>query len=377
MIEEALINYYELLQVPQTADAAEIKAAISAKRRVWIKRQASADAARRAEAEETVRRLDEAEGTLLDATRRREYDQRLAQQPTAAATSTAADGSGDWLDRARAYLEMGNPTAAHRAACEATTQRGSDHAAWAMRAHSSFLLGNPADAEFEFAEAIRLQPGQVEYHQDLGEVYGMQEKWQQALREFNTALQLSPGNPVARTSITQVYLSTHEARKALELMEAVVRENPDNEVFKYYLAAALDGAARESLTLLRDDSILATSAAQVVLLEEHADRMAALNLKDPEVRDSIADLRRLASAAQEMMWIHSSNWQAYAIALGVLVCGLFGGLGSSNGGAVALSLLVFAPLTGAVIYAYVMRHRKPTWEHAARVFQGDIVRRGI
>jgi len=376
MLEEALINYYELLQVSQTAETAEIKAAISAKRRVWIKRQASADSARRAEAEETVRRLDEAERILLDAARRREYDQRLAQQSTAAPPATA-DGSGDWLQRARAYLDIGSLTAAHRAACEATTQRGNDHAAWALRAHASFLMGNPADAEFEFAEAIRLRPEQAEYHQDLGEVYGMQEKWQPALREFNTALHLSPVNPVAQTSIAQVHLNLNQATKALELMETVVRDNPDNAVFKFYLAAALDGAARESLTLLRDDTIVATSLAQVALLEESADRMAKLNLKDPEVRESIAELRRLADTAQEVSWIHSDNWYAYAFALLVLTCGLFGGLGSGSGGGVATGLLVFAPLIGVVIYAYVMRHRKPVWQHAGQVFQGQVVRRGI
>ena len=375
MIDEAVVNYYELLQLDRSAADADIKAAISKKRRLWIKRQASADPGRRTEAETIVRQLDAAESALLDPANRRRYDQQLAsQRPQAPA---AVDGSADWLDRARAYLDAGNATAAQRAAREATTQRGNDHGAWAVRAHASFLLGQAADAEFEFAEAIRLEPATVEYHQDLGEVYGMQEKWTQALREFQAALRLSPGNPVARTSIAQVYLANERSREALKLMESVVAEHPDNEVFRFYLAAALDGAARESLTQLRDDSVLATSVAQVALLTEHADRIAALRLKDPEVRESIADLRGLAANATEMMWVHSANLRMYigtfVVLVGIAICGL----GSGQADGVLMGLFLFVPAACLVAYAYTQRHRKPRYEHARRIFAGDVVRPGI
>jgi tetratricopeptide (TPR) repeat protein len=374
-VQETFVDYYQLLNIQPTADASAIKAAISTKRRVWIKRQGSADPARRAEAEATVRHLREAEETLLNPQRRRQYDERLRTAPESATAAPGAESS-DWMERAEAYLAQGNNTAAHRAACEATTVRGNDHRAWALRGQTSFLLGNGADAEFEYAEAIRLDPNVPDYHQDLGEVYGIQEKWPQAMREFTRVLQLDPRNPVAQTSIAQVYLNTDQAAKALEIMEGVVRENPGNEFFTFYLAAALEANAHAAMTHLTDGSFLATSEAQVQLLERTATRIAGLRINDPEVAQAIAELRRMAQAARDPMWVHSRNWQVYAIAVGALMCGTFGGLGSGSAGGIAASLLLFAPLTALIVYVYVQRHRKPTFAHAARQLAGQIVRRG-
>jgi len=251
-----------------------------------------------------------------------------------------------------------------------------DHEAWSIRAHSSFLLGNLPDCEFEFAEAIRIAPDVPDYHQDLGEAFALQEKWPNAMREFERALTLSPNNPVAQTSIAQVLMNTDQSPQALQIMEKVNRENPNNDVFKYYLAAALDGAARESLTLLRDRTIIVTSAAQADRLEQYASRMESLRLSDPEVRDSVVELRRLATAGRSMMWIHSQAWRIYGFALFALLVGFCGGLGSGGGG-VALGLLVFAPAIFGLVYIYIKRHRKPSYEHAAVVLRGQIVRTGI
>lgn len=377
MATTTFVNYYEILEVPQTADAAQIKAAVSKQRRTWIKRQGSADASRRTEAEGRVRNIDEAERILLTPARRQAFDDQLAAHIRSGARDDVIDQSSDWLDRARAYLGMGNANAANRAAREATTRKGNDHEAWSIRAHSSFLMGQPADAEFEFAEAIRLAPDEPDYHQDLGEVFGVQEKWTQAMREFETALRLSPGNPVARTSIAQVLASTGKRVSALKIMEGVVAENPDNNFFKYYLAVTLDGAARESLTLLTDDAVIVTSAAQANLLDNYAKRMEALQLDDEEVAESIIDLRRMASSGRKMMWIHGGAWQVYAFALAVLLCGFCGGLGSGDGGGIASAVFVTGPLAALLIFVYVKRHRRHSYEHAAKQLGGLIVRRGI
>ncbi|MFI5912356.1 tetratricopeptide repeat protein [Dactylosporangium sp. NPDC051541] len=376
MTAATFVDYYEILQIPETADTDQIKAAVSQQRRVWIKRQASADPKRRGEAETRVRNIDEAERTLLNAGQRTAYDRRLPEQRKAAPEAAPPDGEADWLDRARAYLEMGNPGAAHRAAREATNQRGGDHGAWFVRAHSSFLLGQAADAEFEFAEAIRIAPEEPDYHQDLGEVYAQQEKYAQAMREFEIALRQAPGNPVTRTAIAQVQLATDEPHKALKIMEAVVKEHPDNDFFKYYLGAALESSARASITLLRDGTIIVTSEAQAALLEKHARRILKLNLKDKDAAEAVAELQRLADTSREMMWVHSGAWQVYAFVLAASLCGLCGGIGSGDGGAVAGGIFLGGGIAAAVVAIYVTRHRKPAYEHAAKHLTGQVVRWG-
>jgi len=373
---DEFVNYYEVLQIPQTADAAAVKAAVSRERRVWLKRQNSADPARRVEAEKRVRHIDEAERTLSSTTMRPDHDRKLANHKDAPPAPLDTDRS-DWMQRARAYLDMGNPGAAHRAAREATNLRGSDHEAWALRAHASVLTAQVADAEFEFAEAIRLEPENASYHHDLGEVFSEQEKWPQAMREYDVALRLAPNDPVTRTSIALVHLQTGSSDKALSIMEAVHREDPGNEVFRYYLAAALDGAARDSLTMLNDESLIATSLAQVERLEAYAGRIAALKLRDPEVVEAEREMRRMAGAAREIMWMNDGAWRNYAIGLGVLGCVACGGLGSNSGGTIALTILVVFPLIAAVVYFYIRGHRRPTWQHAANQLRNLTVRRGI
>jgi tetratricopeptide (TPR) repeat protein len=378
MTATTFVDYYELLQIAQTASLEEVKSAISHQRRIWIKRQASADPQRRAEAETRVRRLDEAERVLLSPAQRRDYDRQLPERRgTDGRPEIGADSATGWVERARTYLDGGNVGAAHRAAREATNQRGGDHEAWYVRAHSSFLLGQVTDAEFEFAEAIRIAPEEPDYHHDLGEVYLQQEKWPLALREFEIALRLSPDNPVTRTGIAQVMLGTEQPARALEIMEAVVRDNPRNQSFKYYLGAALEAVARSSMTLLRDGSIVVTSATQAELLEHHANRIAKLRLVDEDASLAVAELRRMATDARQLMWIHSQSWQVYAFVLVALVCGMFGGLGSGSGGGVAFGLLVAGPLAAGVIYMYVARHRKPAYEHAAKSLGGQVARWGV
>ena len=80
-VEYTVVNYYELLEIPQNADKAAIEQAIKKTRRVWNNRANNPDVAIRAEAEMHVKEIAEAEKILLDASKRQEYDVQLSQAP--------------------------------------------------------------------------------------------------------------------------------------------------------------------------------------------------------------------------------------------------------------------------------------------------------
>ena len=61
-----MVNYYELLEIPQNADKATIEQAIRKTRRVWNNRANNPDVTIRAEAERHVKEIAEAEKILLD-----------------------------------------------------------------------------------------------------------------------------------------------------------------------------------------------------------------------------------------------------------------------------------------------------------------------
>ena len=104
-----MINYYELLEISKDASRDNIEAAIRKMRRTWNNRANNPNADIRAEAEQRIRAIAEAERILLDDSARREYDARLASAPVTGSTSgpsgREADDSEDWISLAIEYVE--------------------------------------------------------------------------------------------------------------------------------------------------------------------------------------------------------------------------------------------------------------------------------
>ena len=134
---------------------------------MWTKRAAQSDPIKRAQAEELIREIAEAERVLLDPGSVVISTQRPGQAKWPAAVDSPP-GKRDWLPIAKKYFGAGKCLAAVlHAAREAIGYDGANHEAWAIRANSSFVMGNYRDAGFEFREAIGLRPDNPEYHFEL------------------------------------------------------------------------------------------------------------------------------------------------------------------------------------------------------------------
>ncbi len=352
------VDFYDILNLPETADADRVKEAIRVQRRLWNKRAGQADPTQKQLAERRISELAEAERVLLDASRRQQYDfsrgaDKARAQAEASASYQGTSGT-DWLQRARQFLGAGNAHSANYAAREAIAVNGADHEAWSIRANSSFMLGDYRDAGFEFREAIRLQPQNAAYHFDYGDAMCGTEEYSAALGEYETALRLEPGNPVYKTAIANVYLLTNHPNEALALMEDVVRAVPDNEFFAYYLAWALHDATLTRWSLLRNGSYTITSEEQIRVTKQMTERALALRFDDPKLRSLLLENLEFATKAEETVWRHSDNVLWYLGGLLVSIIMLFSG----NAGAAFVGLMV----GGAIAAAYVMRHRKPKWQ---------------
>ncbi len=351
------VDFYDILNLPETADADRVREAIRQQRRLWNKRAGQADPTQKQLAERRISELAEAERILLDPSRRQQYDasrgaNKARAEAEAQANNQSASGS-DWLQRARDFLSVGNAHSANYAAREAIAVNGADHEAWSIRANSSFMLGDYRDAGFEFREAIRLQPQNPMYHFDYGDAMCGNGEYTAALGEYETALRLDPGNPVYKTAIANLYLLTDRPNEALTLMEEVVKAVPDNEFFSYYLAWALHDVTLTKWSQLRNGSYLITSEEQIRVTRQLTERALALRFDDDKLRTSLRENLELANKAEETIWQHSANLMWY---LGGLLVALLSVL-SGQAGIVMFGLVLGA----AVIAAYVMRHRKPRW----------------
>jgi Tfp pilus assembly protein PilF len=348
-----LVDYYGLLGIAETADGDAVKRAIREQRRTWNKRAAQSDPVKRAQAERRVRDLAEAERVLLDPSKRRRFDEEIrTARPRSVEPAGPNDERRDWIVEARRYFEQNNAHSAYYAAREAILVNGADHEAWSIRANSSFLMGKYGDAEFEFNEAIRLQPNNAVYHFDLAEAYAVRGHLDTALTEYEIALRLEPGNPLYRTAIANIYIHKGAPDKALELMELVVAEHADVEFFQYYLALALHDVNLTRWSRTRSGTYIITSPAQISVTKEMSGRALKLKYDDSALRASLTENLQLAARAEEVKFFHSGlgGW-----ATGVLI-GLF--LIAYHG----LGLLIIAGL----VALYVALHRMPVWKHNAK-----------
>jgi Flp pilus assembly protein TadD len=281
------VNFYEILEVPPTANAEKVKEAVKQQRRTWAKRQSHPDQQKRHEAELRIGQIARAERALLNDDSRRQYDQQLASYRPPA--TPAADVSGDWLERAREFLARGDANSASYAAREATQQQGNDADAWAVRARASLMLSRQNDAVFEFQEALRIQPNEPEYHFDLGTVYESDGQWNSAMQCYEAASKLAPQVVMYRLAIASVYIQNDRAAQAMPILEQAYADDPGNEIVQFYLAVGLHDHAVDSMVKLRDGTfhIISEESANKVL--HMARRAQALNFRDEELRQSIRD----------------------------------------------------------------------------------------
>jgi tetratricopeptide (TPR) repeat protein len=230
-------------------------------------------------------------------------------------------------------------------------------------------MGKPSDAEYEFNEAIRLQPQNPEYHFDLGEAFAGQFKWKSALTEYETALSLEAANPLYMVAIANVYLVNNNSARALELMEQVVAAHPDASAFQYYLAWAIHDETLKKWSVLPNDKYVITSPAQIEYTEKATRRALSLKFDDAPLRKSLEDNMRIAQDASQVKWFHSSNLKFYigGIFVGFLMLFAFSK-------APVVGLLGLALIVGSG-YAYNVRHHIPTWKHTAQV--ANLKKKGI
>lgn len=308
------VNYYDILEVAQTSSTDEIEKAIKQQRRVWAKRQSLPDQERRHQAERRMAEIADAERILLDPTRRASYDQELRAYRPPVTPSAAPSADGNWVERAREFLDRGDAHSAAYAAREATSQDGSNDLAWALRAEASLMLGRTNDCIFELNEALRLSPDNPGYHFDLGTVYEGEGRWADALSCYENAARLRPDVPAFRVAIASVFLQNDLPSKALPILEAAVAEEPENDHFKFYLAVALHDLAISEMTPLRNGTFVITSENAAYKVLELSERAERLRFSDQQLRDS---LRKNISLANDALRTRFTNALAWSFELGL------------------------------------------------------------
>src|SRR5882724_1640552 len=285
---DLFVNYYEILNVPQTADSATLEQKIKEELRTWRKRQASPDLSKRQEAELRVQHLSTARQVLLDAAKRAAFDRTLATQSTSDTTRRPESGRRDWLALTQEYLAQNDYHSAAYAAREATQQDGDSALAWNLRARANGGLGHLDDATYEARQAAELEPANPQYQFDLGGLFEQRQQWDDARSSYETAARLDPATFLYPLCVAGVYLQNDEAKRALGLIETIYRDHPNETIVNYYLASCLSELAEGVPSARQGDQYWITSAEEVKQMRALLDRAMRLPYDDAVLKQALA-----------------------------------------------------------------------------------------
>lgn len=245
-----MVNYYELLEIPQNADKAAIEQAIKKTRRVWNNRANNPDAAIRAEAEMHVKEIAEAEKILLDANKRQEYDVQLSQAPkNDVVDQTPADDS-DWEEEFfQAYNRDMNDYAAQIAqrAVRANERNGR---AWFLYGEALRRSGNLAQGVDALKRASLLSDDASIYRQ-LGFAYSDAEQYGDAYKAFKSASQLDPSDFEYHTLMANCLRIGGMIMEAIAEAKIAHSMNPNDENTKFEYFVALHEDAMKAMSYNR------------------------------------------------------------------------------------------------------------------------------
>lgn len=358
----ALDNYYNILGVAQGASTEDVQKAIAEKRREWTPRTGHPKLETRQLAEQTIKNIAEAEAILLDASKRRDYDQQLAAQVAAPEpTQTGPTQGRDWLQIARDYLVQGNSSQANYAAREATNQQTENPEAWYIRGLSSVQLGNNADAEFELNEAIRLSPNDASYHAELGDLYKNNDLWAKALPEYTRASQLEPSNVYYSAFVGLSEGALGNIEKAHDILKAAYEKLPEDDTIRYFYGLALSDMITRTWSTYHDGSQSILTENQLNYSKEKLAVIDSLKITDADFRNDLDEIRVNVERAELVkFWsFDGMGGLAFGEIVTIIAMFVFFGIGQ---GFVVLGILCLA-LAVLWVVLFVRSRRVPGWKY--------------
>jgi Flp pilus assembly protein TadD len=288
-------NYYRVLNISPTASPDDIRKAIIKELRLWSNRTNAPQIERRQEAERMVQVLEEAEGILLDAAKKAEYDRNLRNvpEPTRQVQDDDLSPSADLVAEGWRLLIAGQVADALYVATRATQVQGNNPEAWALLGQAKFRWGDTDDAIYEYKRAIQLKPNEASYYFDLGGVYESVERYKEAVEHFEKAVRIAPAEPMYRAAIGMVLVKVERYHEAIELLERCASEDPDNKSYQEFLAVAYHDGMIESWWKTPEGNYLCCSKAQADQAREIIRKAKALNFDNEELRAVILKSERM------------------------------------------------------------------------------------
>lgn len=367
----SFINYYELLEIESGADADTVKQAANKKRTEWGELE-HPEGAMRTLAEQTIEGIEEAETVLLDPSKRATFDRQLAAAQTGSSAmphSKSADDR-DWVSIAVEQLESGIASQANQAAREATAHQPDSAEAWYLRGISSKRLGHETDAEFELAEAVRLDPNEPAYYGELGRVYSETGRHALALEAYERASELDPTELEYKFFVAIALENLDRNSEALAIFKQIHEAEPDNGKYHDGYALGLISDTTSQWSQHGDGTSSILTASQLALARKSLSALAGFRGSSPAGREGIVEFTEFVEAASRKKWDRSRHRFAYLMLFIFSLIAMFQSEDAINF-VVRLAIVVLIPIV------YVIRHHMPAWKWDSKHVDESVRRTGL
>lgn len=321
-------DYYELLNINRLSDSETIRAAIKDIRKRYRRIESSPDQKQRANAEQMMSLLAEAEGVLLDSEKRSQYDSQYLANKEAQTKQqqTERNESGtekrDWTSEAQSYYDNGQYNNALFAASEATRQNPSDEQAWYLRTWSAYNINRFGEAEFAASEMIKLNPDIASMHAILGDIYTEQNRYEAALAEYKIGARLDQNSPYYPMRIAAIILPD-DTEAGIAMARSAYERFPEDQGIRNLLALAYLTSAQEGMSHV-DDRYYFTNERQIAHARDMIQKIDGLGaIEDDDLRAAKSEINKLIIDAESIEFLSPGKW--YLILSGFYLVAIFGG----------------------------------------------------
>ncbi len=245
-----MVNYYELLEIPQNADREAIEQAIRKTRRTWNNRANNPDAAIRAEAEKHVKEIADAEKILLDADKRQEYDIQLRQMPKTDVVDHTVDDDIDWESEYFRAYDKNMPEIAAQIAQKEIRKNERNGRAWFLYGEALRMAGD-YDRGIEALKRASLLVEDEGVYRQLGFAYANTNQYNEAYKAFKSASGMNPNSGEYHYLSANCLRNIGMMKAALEEAKIAYSLDPGDEQVKFEYFVALHEDAMQAMAYNR------------------------------------------------------------------------------------------------------------------------------
>lgn len=247
-----MVNYYELLSISQDADRASIEQAIKKTRRLWNNRANSPDASIRAEAEQHVREIAEAEKILLNDSKREEYNRQLSQSPRNDGADQQSSGNpSDWEEEYFQAYNRDLTDAAAQIAQRAIAANERNGRAWFLYGEALRRGGNNEGAIGPLQHASLLLPDDAKVYRQLGFAYMDVGKSNDSLKAFYNATNCDPNDSEYYSLRAMLFRNAEMIDEAISEARMAYKMAPNDNSVRFECFFALYEDALRSMSYNR------------------------------------------------------------------------------------------------------------------------------